>query len=111
MKVGATGLGLDRSVYATGHGAIIDSGTSLSYYPRQAYQKMRTVFSKETESMNLGRAERIDGADCWRVEKAPGGISSFPSYSVRHPSSFLHPLPAAVLAHGRGRRVRYAGPK
>ena len=65
MKVGGTGLGLSRQVYATGHGAIIDSGTSLSYYPRQVYQKMRAVFTQETESMRLGRGERIDGADCW----------------------------------------------
>ena len=32
--------------------------------------------------MNLGRAERIDGADCWRVNKVPGGLASFPTYSV-----------------------------
>ena len=57
-QVGATGLGLSASVYSMGHGAIIDSGTSLSYYPRQAYQKMRTVFASETKNMNLGRAVR-----------------------------------------------------
>ena len=32
--------------------------------------------------MNLGRAERIDGADCWKVHKVPGGLASFPTYSV-----------------------------
>ena len=82
MKVGNSDLGLDQKIYNSGHGAIIDSGTSLSYFPRQAYQRMRTVFGKETESMNLGRAERIDGADCWKVHKVPGGLASFPAYSV-----------------------------
>lgn len=82
MKVGNSDLGLDQKIYNSGHGAIIDSGTSLSYFPRQAYQRMRTVFGKETESMNLGRAERIDGADCWKVHKVPGGLASFPTYSV-----------------------------
>ena len=82
MKVGNTDLGLDSKTYNSGHGAIVDSGTSLSYFPRQAYQRMRTVFGQETKSMNLGRAERIDGADCWRVNKVPGGIASFPTYSV-----------------------------
>jgi hypothetical protein len=95
MKVGATGLGLSQSVYNMGHGAIIDSGTSLSYYPRQAYQRMRQVFSQETRSMNLGRGERIDGADCWRVERAPGGLSSFPTYSIEFEGTGLqefHPV-------------------
>ena len=45
----------------------------------------------------LGRClqERIDGADCWRVDKAPGGISSFPMYTVEFegtgPQAF-HPV-------------------
>ena len=79
MKVGPTDLGIDSKVYNSGHGAIIDSGTSLSYYPRQVYQRMRQVFAQETKKMDLGKAERIDGADCWRVSKAPGGLSSFPT--------------------------------
>lgn len=95
MWVGKTTLGLGPSTYNTGHGAIIDSGTSLNYYPRQAYQKMRAVFQQETKWMNMGRAERIDGADCWTVDKVPGGISSFPTYSVEFEGTGLiefHPI-------------------
>jgi hypothetical protein len=96
MKVGPTDLGVDSKVYNTGHGAIIDSGTSLSYYPRQVYQRMRQVFASETKGMNLGKAERIDGADCWRVSKVPGGLSSFPTYvSFRLPP----PSPSLPPAH------------
>eukprot|EP01043_Picozoa_sp_COSAG02_P000765 COSAG02_NODE_14_length_56855_cov_512.793661_46_plen_409_part_00 len=90
MKVGSIDLGIDSKVYNSGHGAIIDSGTSLSYYPRQVFQRMRQVFAQETKHMNLGKPERIDGADCWRVNKAPAGLSSFPTCA--HPWFFVPPL-------------------
>ena len=32
--------------------------------------------------MNLGRTETIDGAKCWPVRRAPGGISAFPSLEI-----------------------------
>jgi hypothetical protein len=46
--------------------------------------------------MNLGRAERIDGADCWRVQKAPPeGIKAFPQMHIRFEGTGLiafHPI-------------------
>lgn len=82
MKIGKTGANLGSSQYNNGHGAIIDSGTSLCYFPRTVHQRLLNIFQMETRALKLPRAERIDGADCWRTHSAPGGISSFPSFSV-----------------------------
>jgi len=82
MSMGKTAAGLGSQHYNNGHGAIIDSGTSLNYFPRTVYQRLLTLFQLEARGLKLPRAERIDGADCWRTAAAPNGIASFPTFSV-----------------------------
>eukprot|EP01052_Picozoa_sp_SAG31_P030380 SAG31_NODE_3112_length_4661_cov_9.186760_3_plen_375_part_00 len=56
MQVGSSPLDVGASVFNSGGGVLVDSGTSLIYLPRSASKRYREVFKKETHTMNLGKA-------------------------------------------------------
>ena len=96
VSLGNTPVGLPESVYSTGTGVIFDAKTPVNYWPRQVYQRLSAIFEAETarSGMILGNAMRWEGADCWPVERAPGGIASFPTITIRFAGSAAQQLHA-----------------
>ena len=78
LMVADTDLGVDQSVFNSGQGVLLDSGTSLIYLPRAAYRRFSTVFVRECKHMGLAlpKKELVEGADCWpiaQLEARDGG--------------------------------------
>jgi hypothetical protein len=82
ISLGSTPLGLTTAQLNSGHGVIFDSGTSVNYWPRAVFAQLTSAFTTEVASMNLGPTTRVWGADCWAVDRAPGGIAAFPTLEI-----------------------------
>lgn len=82
MSLGSTPLGLTTAQLNSGHGVIFDSGTSVNYWPSAVFAQLTSAFTTEVASMNLGPTTRVWGADCWAVDRVPGGIAAFPTLEI-----------------------------
>ena len=96
-QVGDTELGIEQSIYNSGQGVLLDSGTSLMYFPRAAHRRLLSVFHKEMRELGilLPKAEEIEGASCWTIETVGGssaaassgsGYAQFPELHVQFAS-------------------------
>jgi hypothetical protein len=61
---------------------IIDSGTSIMYWPDSAHALFHAAFDLAAAGLRLGAARIIEGARCWPVGRAAAGIASFPTLSI-----------------------------
>ena len=94
MSLGSTPLDVAQSSYSTGGGVIFDTRAPVNYWPREIYQRLSEVFAAETAGMRLGVPVQSRGADCWPVERAPGGIASFPTMTIRFAGAVAQQLHA-----------------
>jgi hypothetical protein len=94
MSLGATPLGIAQSSYSTGGGVIFDARAPVNYWPREVYQRLSEVFLAETAGMGIGDPVQSRGADCWPVERAPDGIASFPTITIRFAGAAAQQLQA-----------------
>ena len=69
LMIADTDLGVDQTVFNSGQGVLLDSGTSLIYLPRAAYRRFGSVFARECGHMGLTlpNKEVVEGADCWAI--------------------------------------------
>lgn len=82
ISLGSTPLDLTTAQLNSGHGVIFDSGTSVNYWPSAVFAQLSSAFTTEVASMNLGPTTRVLGADCWAVDRVPGGIAAFPTLEI-----------------------------
>ena len=86
MQVGDTDLGIEQNTFNSGQGVLLDSGTSLSYFPRSAHRRFLSVFKKEMRQVGvkLPQAEEVEGATCWSIAlmgDSPAEASSGSGYA------------------------------
>ncbi len=94
LQIGDTDLGIEQNIFNSGQGVLLDSGTSLNYFPRSAYRRFLSVFKKEMHQsgVKLPQAEEVEGASCWSIASmsdssaaasSGSGYSKFPELHMQ----------------------------
>lgn len=86
VQVADTDLGFDVGTYNSGQGVLLDSGTSLIYFPRSVHRRFKSVFKREVRELGirLPEAEEVEGATCWSITAlgdSPAAASSGSGYA------------------------------